>query len=277
MIEAEFKLLKSMKPKDYQSQEHNYEPLGNIINDFFSEVGKAVAEQCKDVDLGNYEGKSFLTDQERCQRYCQWKKALPEPTFSLDDWSKLMFGKCFPMLNLWGKKSADGLMSHFGVDTSLFPVVNEHVADTIKELTIKLCADTLATSQYLVEDSIERLKAEINSGIFTGDGSRELVNRVQEIFNDKKRAYNIAQTEESRIRHSAEATSIKETGLKMGKKFLLDTLNACDQCRAVKAKYPGVVPMETLWSNNAYTREAGGIPIHPSCMCSQSYSLEGEE
>ncbi len=267
-------LKKSISPKDLPR--HDPKELEEVLSEFFRELAEDVVPVSKSLSLDSYKGESFLGDDERNKERWQWKqKTLPAPTFDLREWSEVLWGRIKPVVTLWGERSSEAMLSHVGVTGSIFPVVNERVADVVETLGIELCQETLQTTALQVEDAIERLKSEIMSGVFQGDTSRELTKRVQEVFvqASTERAWRIAITEESRIRHTAEIESAKASGVDLGKKFLLDKLNACPECKAVKQKHPGVVPMDTYWSDNPYTRDSYGIPIHPGCYCGCSYEI----
>lgn len=269
-------LKKSISPKDLPR--HDPKELEEVLSEFFKELAEDVVPVSKSLDLGAYKGTRFLEDEDHSKERWQWKtktKTMPAPTFDLREWSEVLWGRIKPVVQLWGEKSSEAMLSHVGVTGSIFPVVNEKVQDVVEDLGIQLCQETLATTALQVEDAIERLKGEIMSGVFQGDTSRELTKRVQEVFDQAstERAWRIATTEESRIRHTAEIESAKASGVDLGKKFLLDKLNACELCKAIKKKFPGVVPLETAWTDNPYTQDSYGLPVHPHCMCSQSYEI----
>ncbi|MFT3882467.1 MAG: phage portal protein [Gemmatales bacterium] len=267
-------LKKSISPKDLPR--HDPKELEEVLSEFFRDMGADVVPHSKSLNLESYKGEAFLEEGEHVKERWQWKsKTMPAPTFDLREWSEVLWGRIKPVVQLWGEKSSDAMLSHVGVTGSIFPVVNERVADVVEDLGIELCKETLQTTALQIEDAIERLKSEIMSGVFQGDTSRELTKRVQEVFDQasNERAWRIATTEESRIRHTAEIESAKASGVNLGKKFLLDKINACPLCVSIKKKYPGVVPLETAWTDNPYTQESYGLPVHPHCMCSQSYEI----
>jgi hypothetical protein len=106
----------------------------------------------------------------------------------------------------------------------------------------------------------------------------ELTRIVQNTFAnaDQIRAERIAMTESSRAIHAGQIQAAKDSGVVLGKKWLLAP-DACEICQAIAADNPDPIPLDQPFVDDG---EGGpysivnGPPSHPWCQCSLTEELD---
>lgn len=248
---------KSLKP-NYKSEPHNAAPLTALLKDFFEEQGKATIKQLL------YSSHSIAPTKGA-------KSPAYDSTIDLSKWTDELYDRTMPVLKVWHEKTSNGFLASMGVDRDEWGVVQQNLHEQFTKQVIELCAETQKSTSLQIDDAITQLKNELEQGIVEGNYRELLVERVQKVFDSAttERAWRIATTEESNVRHQAELGSAKEIGVK-GKKWLRDALNNCLECADIANKSPGVVPLDHKYFESKYT-EGTAPPAHPHCTCSLSW------
>ena len=251
---------KSLMSKVYKSVPHNAAPLTAVLKEFFAEQGKATIKQLLYSSHSINPSKGI-------------KAPAYDPTIDLSKWSDELYERTMPVLKLWHEKTSNGFLESMGVERNEWGVVQDNLHQQFEKQVIELCNETQRTTSLQIDDAIASLKNDLLQGIVEGDYRELLVARVQKVFDQAstERAWRIATTEESRVRHKAELGSAKEIGLK-GKAWLRDTLNNCEECAEIAKKSPGFVPLDHKFFESTYS-DGQQPPAHPHCGCSLSWEV----
>lgn len=111
----------------------------------------------------------------------------------------------------------------------------------------------------LVQTQIDRIGDAIAAGVRAGMPIAQVTANVNQVVNDPKRAYLIAETEYARAMTLAARATYRANGV--AKVRWLAQPDCCDRCRANEAVSP--IPVADAWPN-------GNVPVHPSCRCAEA-------
>lgn len=149
-------------------------------------------------------------------------------------------------------------------------VFDPHVAQFARTWAYDFAASTLASTHLRVMEAYQRTAATMATWLEQGDTLDALSQSLGMIFNDPSRAQMIAASEASRAYHGGQMITAEESGEVYGKTWLASA-DACDQCLALNGKtVPLDKPFVVLPGRYGVVMSP---PLHPHCMCSQTYEL----
>lgn len=182
-----------------------------------------------------------------------------------------------PIMRGFYEAGSTNFINQFGLSTDLLDVVTPKVDEALKAWTLKFCRSTNETTDREIDDAHGELKEQLEEGILNKESfQRELTNRVKQIYTraSTERAFLIAKTESVRAINTSQllsAQAAEESGVRIRKSIILSS-NACPQCIAIKAKFSGRYPLETVF-NPADDYGDGNPPFHPSCECVNNFEV----
>jgi HK97 family phage portal protein len=148
------------------------------------------------------------------------------------------------------------------------------VQDAIRQATMKFCAETNATTEMELSAALDKLREDLAAGL-TGHENTipELTRIVQNTFAnaDQIRAERIAMTEASRAIHAGQIQAAKDSGVVVGKKWLLAP-DACELCQEIAAENPDAIPLDASFKNmgDGPYDDIQGPPGHPWCLVGET-------
>lgn len=239
--EAEKKKMSEDKPDD---------PLGNALSKLFSKYGKLVLNSLPQVHK---------------------HKVTPIP-----DWTEEMRHELTPIIRVMFDNASEDFRMSFGGDTELPLLPIPKLKAATDKLVLDLADSTLATTSQQVEEALENTRQAIHDGLDQGEANNQLTARVKDIFEElsTQRAYLIAETESSRVKHASELATAQESGLDMLKEWLPDSM-ACPICLGFAQR--GAIPLDEPFGKigeGSYS-VIMHCPGHVSCRCSLTYKIEG--
>jgi hypothetical protein len=141
---------------------------------------------------------------------------------------------------------------------NMFRLVNTRAVEMAKTqvgLLIKNFADTTP----------EMLRADVSQALMEGWTNRELANVLMDNRGFSKiRAEMIARTETASMDVASNVEMWKESGVVVGKQWLLSS-DPCDDC--IENSEVGIIGLDEEFPN-------GECPVHPNCSCDESAVLE---
>ena len=149
-------------------------------------------------------------------------------------------------------------------------VFDPNVAEFARAWAYDFAASTLATTNMRIMEVYQRTAATVATSLEQGNTLDQLSQALGFIFNDPARAQMIAASEASRAYHGGQMITAEESGEVYGKTWLASS-DACDACLALNGV---TVPLD-----KPFVVKSGryGVvmspPLHPHCMCSQTYEL----
>lgn len=155
------------------------------------------------------------------------------------------------------------------------------VQQALAQHSVRLCADTAATTNLSINRAIAQLKEDLSAGLLSeANTARALSQSVSDIFHaaERYRVDRIALTESSMAVHDGEILAGAASGVVSGYEPLLSP-DACEICVMMAAAFPRVVLSEALAGLGKYSGPAAGDarslpPYHANCMCSMTEVLE---
>jgi hypothetical protein len=168
-----------------------------------------------------------------------------------------------------------------GIDFS-FDLLLPQVRDAVQNAAFALAKTTMETAALEAKRAIQSARAQLDVGLRSGEGIRELNRRFYEIFSDPHKAARIAQSEASRAMHAGQLQAARESEVVRGLEWLASA-DACDACLKLNGK-------QVKLGEPFYVDPKGGPysvvlhpTLHPLCMCStkdvidfRSYTPETE-
>ncbi len=203
---------------------------------------------------------------------------------NLNHWLKPMVGALQPaMLRYWQAgfqrtnqrlhrlllrrhtyKSYGQVQKGIGINWNLF---NPRIMEAVDRATLQFCQETNDTATSELNKAITELRNQLKEGLGRGEAYQAISNRVRKIFNDPARAWRIAITESSRAIHGGQMLAAKESGLKLGKRWIASQ-DACRLCQDM-VKLGTIALDQPFWIN-----PKGGPyavcqfpPVHPNDLC----------
>lgn len=212
-------------------------------------------------------------DEERA--YITSKLDSVTPAFDLSTWDATVAKVAEPLMLKYAQQSvkeAIAALPQPKLKLDLFDVVDRNLPNAVNDLTLKFAQSTNETTSKELTDSIAELRDELEEGVTIGDVRTQMRNRVQSIFEDlsNERADLIARTEASRVRHDAQLTTVKESGVVKTKSWL-PAADACPICLGFAAQ--GQIPLDANFGETKYG-PIKAAPGHPSCYCSILFQLK---
>lgn len=228
-------------------------------------VGEAIAEEL---------ARWFAAQRDRIAR-----AALEDPLPDPRDDDAAMARAMTPHLSAIWDTAGHAFHAEIGLDPASWRVTSPALAGVIERQALAFCAATNATSQLRAEQAREAVRAAIRAGVLEeGEATPKLAQRLQAIFDDKRRAERIADTEAKRAHNEATRVAGEASDVVVGWKWLLST-DACAQCQAVASKV-NAVPKGQPFVTGASKHEAYATvynpPLHPWCACTLTAVLDPE-
>jgi HK97 family phage portal protein len=156
-----------------------------------------------------------------------------------------------------------------------FDVTNARVAEAIRNYSIRLAGEVNAVS-------LTRLSNTLSEGVAAGEAVGDLSARVTDTFEDfsNNRAEMIARTESARAYVDGEIEGWEDSGVVVGKKWLL-AANSCEFCRAAAKEFAATTVglRDAFYKQGTALRgvdggvmqldysDVNGAPLHPHCRC----------
>lgn len=175
-----------------------------------------------------------------------------------------------PILGAYYDLAGKTAVARLGLDPAAWQVTNPNLKHQISKLTLNFVQSTLASTSRQVNDALEALRHELDTGMTAGETLTELRDRVSSIF-DKltdSHAQTIAATETSRATHAAQNQAAIESGVVAGYEWLVSS-DACDLCLMVASECNKVRIGQAfaVVGNNPDYSMISFPPLHPRCQC----------
>lgn len=146
-----------------------------------------------------------------------------------------------------------------------FDLFNPHVLAAIQRAVLAFADSTNATTMLSVNQAREEVRRLLGEGYTQGETITRLTRRINEIFDDRSRAWMIARTESSRAVHLGQVLAAKETGIIKGKQWLASA-DACEKCEALNGMIVGIDENFTIDMKGGPYAVIQFPPRHPHCV-----------
>jgi len=150
-----------------------------------------------------------------------------------------------------------------------FDVFNPKVLDAIYQAVFAFCDATNQTATDTIAETLSNLGTTLGQALQGGETSRQISERVGQLFDDPQRAFTIAQTETSRAVHAGQILAAKETGIVAQKEWLASS-DACDRCLSLNGKRVGLDQPYWVDPRGGPYAVVMHPPLHPNCFCVQT-------
>lgn len=157
-----------------------------------------------------------------------------------------------------------------------FDLFNPHILTMIQQAVLQFAASTNAMTTQTVNEARENVRAMLAQGYTQGETIDQLTRRINEIFDNRDRAWMIARTESSRAVHAGQVLAAKETGIVSGKKWLASA-DACKLCEALQGNVVGLDEVFTVDPKGGPYAAIAYPPRHPHCRCTFTEVLDWEK
>jgi hypothetical protein len=155
-----------------------------------------------------------------------------------------------------------------------FDLFNPRIREQVRGWVFSFCESTLATATMEVNDALAELHESLLAGLEHGERQAALVERVQRLFSDPRKAHLIAITESSRAVHGGGRLAALDSGVVTEHEWLASA-DCCDRCRVLADMGP--IPINQPYTTSASTNAAYAIVwhpgLHPSCYCSEEFII----
>ncbi len=196
--------------------------------------------------------------------------------FDLSAANAELYGEAFPVINFFATQGSKQAVVQYGLSKDL---VHSHDLQTsIRKMTMQFCDATNRTTLLALNDAYAKTRDIIESSTYEGDRLEDMRKAIAGVYSQAEsyRSYRIAKTQSDIAHIAATQTTVEASGVVKGKKFLVSA-NACEECKGVARENAGIIrPLDYVWSDNEYTSQTYGIPIHPICKCSETYTLNDD-
>jgi len=203
-------------------------------------------------------------------------KGLPKKFVNMADWDREMYEDCQPLVEMYFKKqyqiTAKDIVTRAGISNDVFNVKNPHTAKAVKNLALRFCEETNATTSQELTKALDDLRDSLAEGLTEGERMSQLQDRVEAIFDNAEgyRAERIAQTESSRAHHEGLRQAAKDSGVVKGFQ-LLPSSACCDLCQQIAEEVGEIGLDDSFHTDDSEStpdeyREKF-VPVHPSCEC----------
>ncbi len=239
--------------------------LQNIFKDIFSdqedEILKALSKAAKDFD--GVRVKQFPDDA------VEFIEAM-----TLQGWDEETAKRARPQIEIdtdkGVKKTVTIIEASPGSPTNLPDMLGSKATqDAITQHTIKLSAETVATTRRSLGGAVSALKKELLEGLIEeGDALPAMVKRVQAIFTNAKRhrAEAIAITESNRAFNKGTLLSAEQSNVVAAVKWILSP-DPCEVCQAIEAENPEVPVGAKFQNSDKLMGDVDSPPAHVNCEC----------
>lgn len=211
------------------------------------------------------------------------KKSLPSAFVGLDDWTDELGTACKPLIELYLSESAKELLARVGASPEMFDVTSPYIQEAVAKAVYAFSQSTIDSTSKELNSALAKLRENLAAGLVSEDNRlSDLTKTVNGIFENlsEDRAFQIATTEASRAHHLGAQIGAEASGVVKGKRWLLSTA-ACDECKALAAKYPnGVGLKESFGTREASREEYRDLPyppMHVRCRCACEFVTDAEE
>lgn len=227
--------------------------------------------------------KELTPDESNLKRLLQdaYERAAEEAKKAATDPTTLSLGKfrddVFDALTReLGRMFTAAILSGAAQGGASFDVVPEFQLQFLKGYTIRVANEITARTEEALRDAIK-------AGIVAGESEPAIIERIGKVLGEESgfRAERIARTEMAYVRGEGERRGAKIAGFH-GKTWDLSA-GSCLFCQAIKARHPGVIPIdqpfakigETLIAPDGsvfvVTREVQVPPLHIQCQCAAMF------
>lgn len=196
-------------------------------------------------------------------------------------WTTALYEAAEPFVRWSFERGGAAGAATINVEPPSFDYANPEVQRNVERATTRLASGVNETTQV-------RVSALLGTALDEGKTIDEIAKQVKETIGvDGARAETIARTESARAYESGQVAAWKESGVVVGKKWLLAP-DACEYCRAI-ARKAEVLPLDASFAKVGDTIDgvAGGTltigfadvdgpPLHPGCRCSTVPVMQGE-
>ena len=203
------------------------------------------------------------------------KDAFNKPPIDFSEWTRSDAKKLVPAIEMHYDEGANRALARIGVTPDKpWSVHSPGVQRAIERHSIRLCADTAATTSMQLNAAVEAVKREVSAGLLAEETSRGLLTTaINNIFQDAERwrAARIAVTEASMALHDGEILAGAESGVVTGYEPLISD-DACPICLTFGEAFDFVSMGDAVAGIGEYASATSGRvlpPYHPNCACSQ--------
>ena len=242
-----------------------HQPLQKIFRDIFieqeDEILKALSKAAKDFD--GVKIKQFPDDA------VQFIQAM-----TLQVWDEETAKRARPQIEIdtgkGVKKTVITIEASPGSPKNLPDMLGSKATqEAITQHTVKLSAETVATTRRSLRGAVAALKKELVEGLLEeGDALPAMVKRVQAIFTNAKRhrAEAIAITESNRAFNKGTLLSAEQSNVVSAVRWILSP-DPCEICIAIADENPEVPVGAKFQNSDKLFGDVQNPPAHVNCEC----------
>jgi hypothetical protein len=227
----------------------------------------------------------FLKQQTEVVESLKRHGRLPSKFVAPTRWKLDLVNDCLPIMKELAAKNYNQTLTDIrkrkkGVKVATATdVISSELEQAVRDLVLQFCDATLASTTQLINDTLDQLRAEIQAGLTAGEDIAHIADRISEVFDTlaEDHSWTIAQTESSRVHHTAQREAAIASGVCTGFE-LLPSSACCDLCQDIADA--GAIPLDGTFYTDptapAAYQDKDTPPIHPNCECAMTYVLSEE-